>query len=543
MDDATMDELANEMEPPVEGASSVLVETLCDVGSGAVGASACTRDHVHQSGAEDDAVAWDLRAMRPCDEEKEGAGEAAWAAPTTARLPTTIQRCASPVPLGGRVGNHIRFFEEGDVLVAFGEEGAVSCSKGPPPSTESAFGVVGVLSGSKGRLPSASARVLWGSEDGDVVAMEAEAVEAEAMEAEEAMELEAAEVEAVDLLDVIGSMRSPPSASDRFDAQMHDAEVVLGDVEAAGASVVEAVAAIAPESAAIAEAPAEAGAIPPIDGDPLEELAIQAAIAASLADDICGSQTPEVLAELQALRDRVKELEKEQASMSRALQDPRARLAHHLGLRGFEIAAQEQELEQEGGWEHLMTLSGRSEWQSPPPPLTTPDAHDAGIGIHSGASAADIAAAHFAATMPENRPEEEAAEAEAETEPEPMEMESGAEAEPEPMALEAEAGTCSTLEAAAAFATGSAVLTELVLAAALGSPCTVDMTKMKVEELRGALKTAGCDTSGKRAELVSRLVGWLGAAKAPATAPVVESPVDIKPGENGFVWTGQVSAR
>ncbi len=203
--------------------------------------------------------------------------------------------------------------------------------------------------------------------------------------------------------------------------------------------------------------------------------------------------------------------------MSRALQDPRARLAHHLGLRGFEIAAQEQELEQEWGWEHLMTPSGRSEWQSPPPPLTTPDAHDAGSGIDSGASAADIAAAHFAA-MPENRPEEEAAEAEAEAETESMEMEAGAEAEPEPMA-----GTCSTLEAAAAFATGSAVLTELVLAAALGSPCTVDMTTMKVEELRGALKTAGCDTSGKRAELVSRLVGWLGAAAAPATAPVVEA--------------------
>jgi len=352
-----MDELANEMEAPAEGASSVLVETLGGVGSGAVGASACTRDHVHQSGAEEDAVAWDVRAMAECDEEKEGAGEAAWAAPTTARFPTTIQRCASPVPPGGRVGNHKRFFEEGDVLVAFGVVSALSCSKGPPPKTESAFGVVGVLSGSKGRLPSASARVLCDSEDGDVVAMEAEAVEAEAMEAEEAMELEEAEVEAVDLLD------------------------------------------------------------------------------------------------------------------------------------------------------------------------------------DSGASAADIAAAHFAA-IPENRPEEEAAEAEAEAETESMEMESGAEAEPEPMA-----GTCSTLEAAAAFATGSAVLTELVLAAALGSPCTVDMTKMKVEELRGALKTAGCDTSGKRAELVSRLVGWLGAAKAPATAPVVESPVDIKPGENGFVWTGQVSAR
>jgi hypothetical protein len=59
------------------------------------------------------------------------------------------------------------------------------------------------------------------------------------------------------LLDVIGSMRAPPSASDRIDAQMQDAEVILGGVEAA-AGVVEAVAAIAPESAAIAETPAEA---------------------------------------------------------------------------------------------------------------------------------------------------------------------------------------------------------------------------------------------------------------------------------------------
>ena len=56
----------------------------------------------------------------------------------------------------------------------------------------------------------------------------------------------------------------------------------------------------------------------------------------SLADGIRGSQASELLAELQALRDRNKELEKE-ASMSRPLQDPRARLAHHLGLRGFEI--------------------------------------------------------------------------------------------------------------------------------------------------------------------------------------------------------------
>ena len=75
MDDAMKDELANEMEAPAEGASSVLGETLFDVGSGAVGASACTRDHVHQSGAEEDAIAWDVRAMAECDEEKEGAGE------------------------------------------------------------------------------------------------------------------------------------------------------------------------------------------------------------------------------------------------------------------------------------------------------------------------------------------------------------------------------------------------------------------------------------------------------------------------------------
>ena len=180
MDDAMKDELANEMEAPAEGASSVLGETLFDVGSGAVGASACTRDHVHhQSGAEEDAIAWDVRAMAECDEEKEGAGEAAWAAPTTARFPnSTIQRWPSPVPPGGRVGNqHIRFVEEGDLLVAFGEEGAVSCSKGPTPSTVSAFGVVGVLSGSKGLLPSASAKVsaglqrrglLWYSADEEI---------------------------------------------------------------------------------------------------------------------------------------------------------------------------------------------------------------------------------------------------------------------------------------------------------------------------------------------------------------------------------------
>ena len=70
-------------------------------------------------------------------------------------------------------------------------EARQTAEEGPTPSTVSAFGVVGVLSGSKGLLPSASAKVLCDSEDGDVVAVEAVAMEAVAMEVEEAMELEA----------------------------------------------------------------------------------------------------------------------------------------------------------------------------------------------------------------------------------------------------------------------------------------------------------------------------------------------------------------
>ena len=225
------------------------------------------------------------------DDEEEG--EEAWAA-TPTQIPTKIPRFHSPVPPGGRVGTHTRFDVEGELPGAFGEVGVLSCFKGSPPSTVRAFGEVGVLSCSKGPppsiparipttiercaspvppggrvgkhnrfveegdllVPSAVAKVLCDSEDGDV-----EAVEVEAVVLEEAMEVEAAELEAsevaVDLLDVIGSMRAPPSASDRIDAQMQDAEVVLGGVEAA-AGVVEAVAAIAPDFVAIAETPAEA---------------------------------------------------------------------------------------------------------------------------------------------------------------------------------------------------------------------------------------------------------------------------------------------
>ena len=159
IDRYTMDELADAMEAAAEDAPSVPVETLFDVGSDAVGKSACPRDHVHKSDAVEDAVAWDGGAMAECDEEKEGEGEEAWAATTTTttttnRIPTNIRRCASPVPPGGRVGSHLRFNLEGAMLDAFGEVGVLSCSKGPPPSTVSAFGVVGVLSCSKGPSPS-----------------------------------------------------------------------------------------------------------------------------------------------------------------------------------------------------------------------------------------------------------------------------------------------------------------------------------------------------------------------------------------------------
>ena len=497
-------------------------------------------------------------------QEQEGAGEAAWAAPTTARFPTTIQRCASPVPPGGRVGNHKRFFEEGDVLVAFGVVSALSCSKGPPPKTESAFGVVGVLSGSKGRLPSASARVLWGSEDGDVVAMEAEAVEAvameaEAMEAEEAMELGEAEVEAADLLDVIGSMRAPPSASDRIDAQMQDAEVVLGGVEAA-ASVVEAVAAIAPESAAIAEAPAEAGAIPPIAGDPLEELAIQAATAASLADGIRGSQAPELLAELQALRDRVKEqeelaiqaaiaasladairgsqaselvaelqalrdrnkeLEKE-ASMSRPLQDPRARLAHHHGLRGFEI-------EDVPGDNNFAAM-----------PENSPEVEAAEAEAETESMEAETLSMEAAA--PATAPVVEAAEVEAEAFAESPALEAEAVAEavaeafplgeavPEPeAALSAAPSGAETLRAKARQAakdTAAAMLlwTRMLSAIVLQAAAADKVAAMKVAELRELLDLRGLGTGGKKAALAERLLAALVAevVAVPAEEPAEE---------------------
>jgi hypothetical protein len=79
-------------------------------------------------------------------------------------------------------------------------------------------------------------------------------------------------------------------------------------------------------------------------------------------------------------------------------------------------------------------------------------------------------------------------------------------------------------EAAAAFATDAeaAAITEAP-ATALRSLSTEDVAAMKVKELREALETLGLDTSGKRAELATRLVGALGAAKAPAPAPVVEA--------------------
>ena len=79
-------------------------------------------------------------------------------------------------------------------------------------------------------------------------------------------------------------------------------------------------------------------------------------------------------------------------------------------------------------------------------------------------------------------------------------------------------------EAAAAVATDAeAAANTDAPAAALLSLSTEDVAAMKVKELREALETLGLDTSGKRAELATRLVGALEAAKAPA--PKAPAPV------------------